>query len=167
MENYKTASTKRDGGRLRVVPTKRFCVLDRWSLTRGGCAWRFDMNKGQKTTRKFPPTSRTFFYIPRNRAVRLLAVLNKLIPRLFSLSSSRLSSSGAACSRKAAFRRWGASWIVRGENKLGKNEGKLGLGLGLGTVPSLASPGFFLRALLLSTWNRLSQESILDFEAHT
>ena len=107
------------------------------------------------------------FYIPRNRAVRLLAVLSKLIPRLFSLSSSRLSSSGVACSRKAAFRRWGASWIVRGENKLGKNEGKLGLGLGLGTVPSLASPGFFLRTLLLSTWNRLSQESILDFEAHT
>ena len=108
-----------------------------------------------------------YFYIPRNRAVRLLAVLSKLIPRLFSLSSSRLSSSGVACSRKAAFRRWGASSIVRGENKLGKNEGKLGLGLGLGTVPSLASPGFFLRALLLSAWNRLSQESILDFEAHT
>ena len=49
------------------------------------------------------------FYIPRNRAVRLLAVLSKLIPRLFSLSSSRLSSSGVAYSRKAAFRRWGAS----------------------------------------------------------
>ena len=50
-----------------------------------------------------------YFYIPRNRAVRLLAVLSKLIPRLFSLSSSRLSSLGVACSRKAAFRRWGAS----------------------------------------------------------
>lgn len=128
-----------------AIPTKRFCVLDRWSLTRGGCAWRFDMYKGQKTTRKFPPTSRTFFYfyIPRNRAVRLLAVLSKLIPRLFSLSSSRLSLSGIACSRKAAFRWWGASWIVRGENKLGKIWGGTGVGTGTGDCFLSSLPWFF------------------------
>lgn len=84
-----------------------------------------------------------YFYIPRNRAVRLLAVLSKLIPRLFSLSSSRLSSSGVACSRKAAFRRWGASWIVRGENKLGKKWGETGVGTGTGDCSLSSLPWFF------------------------
>lgn len=83
------------------------------------------------------------FYIPRNRAVRLLAVLSKLIPRLFSLSSFRLSSSGVACSRKAAFRRWGASWIVRGENKLGKKWGETGVGTGTGDCSLSSLPWFF------------------------
>lgn len=84
-----------------------------------------------------------YFYIPRNRAVRLLAVLSKLIPRLFSLSSSRLSSLGVACSRKAAFRRWGASWIVRGENKLGKKWGETGVGTGTGDCSLSSLPWFF------------------------
>ena len=84
-----------------------------------------------------------YFYIPRNRAVRLLAVLRKLIPRLFSLSSSRLSLSGIACSRKAAFRWWGASWIVRGENKLGKIWGGTGVGTGTGDCFLSSLPWFF------------------------
>lgn len=127
--------------------------------------WHMEVRRvGEKATREFPPTSRTFyFYIPRNRTIRLLAVLNKLIPRLFSLSSSRLSSSGVACSRKAAFRRWGVSWIVRGENRLEKKWGGSGVGTGTGDccLPSLPSLVFFLRALLS---RRLEQAvSSVDF----
>ena len=62
MENYETTSTKSSRGRLREVPTMRFCILDTWSLTRGGRTWRLDMYEGRKATREFP-TSRTFLFL--------------------------------------------------------------------------------------------------------
>lgn len=142
---------------IKLPPQKEVAVAYEWFQLKGFVFWIDDRlqevvaHEGSTCTRakddeKVSPRHLGhffYFYIPRNRAVRLLAVLSKLIPRLFSFSSSRLSSSRVACSRKAPFKRWGASWIVRGENKLGKKWGGTGVGTGTGDCSLSSLPWFF------------------------